>query len=122
MIDIDLFGLWFCILLIGSLFTVILLLTTSSCCSNLSSPTSREASPTSGEASPASCCSTSCCPPLELGIYLPDYPRKVFVRDQTQPNGRKEIKEEVEEEDGRDEGKEMEEYETSMERNQEDKV
>ena len=83
------------ILLVGLLLTVILLLTTrsSSCC------------PSSCSCAPSS---TSCCPPIEFGLYLPDSPRKVFVRDQTQPNRRKEIKEEMEEEDERDEGKDEE--------------
>jgi len=67
--------------------TAILLLTTlsSPCSCSCSSPTS---------------ISSSCCPPLEFGIYLPDSPHKVFVKDQTQPNGRREIEDmgEVDEE------------------------
>merc|ERR1719209_1056806 len=96
----------FLALMVGPLFTVILLLTTSSFCSNsCSSP-----SPTS-----TSSCSTSCCPPLQFGIYLPDCPRKVFVKDQTQPNGRKEINDE-----GGEEQEEQEEMTREMREKEED--
>ena len=87
---------------IAILLTVILLFTT--CCPSFSS----------------SCC---CCPPLEFGIFLPSYPRKVFVRDQTQPNGRREIKEEVRADEVNKEGEDKEMMDDEMrERNEEDKV
>merc|ERR1712130_1082633 len=75
----------FVTLLVAILLTVILLLTT--CCS-----------PCSCSCSSPNFISSSCCPPLEFGIYLPDSPHKVFVKDQTQPNRRKEIKEEEDDE------------------------
>ena len=88
------------IMLVGPLFTAILLSTTSSFFSTSCSP------------APTSSCSNSCCPPLQFGIYLPDSPCRVFVKDQTQPDGRKEIKDK----------EEQEEQETTRETNEEEKV
>ena len=92
------------ILLVGVLLTVILLSTTcsSSCCPN-SCPSN------------SSSCSTFCCPPLEFGVYLPSDPHKVFIKDPTQSNGRKEIKE-MDEAEGEDED------ETTRARNGEEEV
>ena len=95
------------ILLVGVLLTVILLSTTcsSSCCPN-SCPSN------------SSSCSTFCCPQLEFGVYLPSDPHKVFIKDPTQSNGRKEIKDMDEaEEDG-----EKDEDETTRTRNDKEEV
>ena len=59
---------------------------------------------------------------------MPSSPDKVFIKDHTQPNRRKEIKENKVEEEERDEGNEgeykgdQEEDETTRERVGEDKV
>ena len=91
------------ILLTGPILTVILLFTicSSSCCmSGCSFPSASNSSCFSSSAICSSCissCSASFFPPLEFGIYLPSSPCKVFIKDQTQPYGRKEIKEMEEE-------------------------
>ena len=108
------------------LLTVILLLTTSSfsCSCSCSSPSDS----CSAQLSSCSYCSPTstssfCYPPLQFGIYLPDSPCKVFVKDQTQPNGRREFKdmgEENEEEVNMDE--EGEGNERTREMNEEGEV
>ena len=35
--------------------------------------------------------SSSCCPSLELGVYFPASPEKMFIKDKTEPDGRREI-------------------------------
>ena len=94
------------IMLVGPLF---LLLTTSSFFSTSCSP------------APSSFCLNSCCPPLQFGIYLPDSPCRVFVKDQTQPDGRKEIKDDEEEEQEEEqEEQDQEEQEEQEEQEQEE--
>ena len=56
--------------------------------------------------------SNSCCPLLEFGVYLPSHPHKVFIKDSTQFNSRKEIKD----------MDEVDEEETTRVRNDKDEV
>ena len=105
------------ILLVGLLLTLVLLFTICSyCCCPNSCPSSSAST------------SSSCLPPPQFGVYLPSFPHKVFIRDQTQPNGRKEIKEDTaeemnEEEEAKEEEKgEVAEKEPTMERNDAEEV
>ena len=105
------------LLFLGVLFTMILLWTIckwpssysspSGCCSSCLTISSSSylclSSSSCASSYSESCCSSlssfsaSCCPPLQFGIYLPSSPHKVFIKDQTEPNSRKEIKEMEEE-------------------------
>ena len=99
------------VLLFFSLFfTILLLLTICKQPSSCTSPSSSSSSSSTFSTSCSSCLSSfsaSCFPPLEFGVYLPSSPCKVFIKDQTEPSGRREVKE-IEEEETRERNEEEE--------------